>query len=188
MLVAGSTLLEISCHGSYCFVCLFVCFYFLHPSQQVFSHVWTGLPGLSTKQWIKCLAQGHNTMTPLTVRLKQATFRSPVYHSTNWVTALLWNVLYFKFTIIHELGHLGTRDIVIATDFKTCVLKRLLQPLCINISSLPLNLSSCWAEVLVIDDNEQSPPMIVEVVLIWFGRSTRTDIVFLWTETEKLYG
>ena len=35
-----------------------VCFDSLQPSQQFFSHVRTGLPGL-----IKCLAQGHNIRT-----------------------------------------------------------------------------------------------------------------------------
>ena len=39
----------------------------LHLSQQFFSHVGMGLPGLNwsvqcTKQRIKCLAQGHNTV------------------------------------------------------------------------------------------------------------------------------
>ena len=42
---------------------LFVCFDVLHPSQQF---VGTVLPGFNhyTEQHIKCLAQGHNTVTP----------------------------------------------------------------------------------------------------------------------------
>ena len=38
----------------------------LQPSQQFFSHVGTSscLPG---KQWIKCLAQGHNTVPPMSL-------------------------------------------------------------------------------------------------------------------------
>ena len=43
---------------------LFVWFESLCLSQQFFSHAGTGFPGLnSTKQQIKCLAQGHNTVT-----------------------------------------------------------------------------------------------------------------------------
>ena len=36
------------------------------------------LGGTSTKQWIKCLAQGHNIVTPPAVTLEPATLRSPV--------------------------------------------------------------------------------------------------------------
>ena len=63
----------------------------------------------STKQRIKCLAQGHNIVTPPRVRLKPATLPSPVWHSTNWATALRtymdksWNCLkswFFKFQIL----------------------------------------------------------------------------------------
>ena len=53
----------------------------LIPSQQFFSHVRTGLPGLN--QYLaedKCLAQGHNAV--LTARLKPVTPRFPVKHST----------------------------------------------------------------------------------------------------------
>ena len=44
---------------------LFVFFCFLCPSQQFFSHVGMGLPGLNQylKQQIKCLAEGHNIET-----------------------------------------------------------------------------------------------------------------------------
>ena len=35
---------------------------------------------MSTKQRIKCLAQGHNIVTPSAVRLKPATLRSPEQH------------------------------------------------------------------------------------------------------------
>ena len=47
----------------------------LNPSQQFFSHVWmiSCLPG---KHWTKFLAQEHDTVIP--VSLKLATFRSPV--------------------------------------------------------------------------------------------------------------
>ena len=55
-----------------------ICFDDLRPSQQIFSHIGTisCLPGIewdnflsswgsmSTKQPTKCLAQGHNTVTP----------------------------------------------------------------------------------------------------------------------------
>ena len=46
---------------------LFVSIDSLHPNQLFFSHVGTGLPVLnpSTKQKIKCLAQGHNVMPPV---------------------------------------------------------------------------------------------------------------------------
>ena len=56
----------------YLFVCLFVLnFDSLHPSQQFFSHVGTGLPGLnlSTKLRIKCLAQGHKAVPPVRLML-----------------------------------------------------------------------------------------------------------------------
>ena len=44
-------------------ICLFDS---LHPSQQFFSYVGTGLPGLtSTMQGLMCLAQGHNAVTPV---------------------------------------------------------------------------------------------------------------------------
>ena len=43
---------------------LFVCFDSLLPSQQLFSHVGTGLPGLNQYSAAdKQLAQGHNTVT-----------------------------------------------------------------------------------------------------------------------------
>ena len=63
----------------------FVWFDSLHPSQQIFSHVGMGLPQgrTNTKQRIKCLAQGHNTVNPPAVRLKPATLQSPVKCSTN---------------------------------------------------------------------------------------------------------
>ena len=62
-------------------ICLFVCVDSLRPSQQ-FS-VMSGrvfLGRTSTKQRIKCLAQGHITVPP--VRLEPATPRSRVKHST----------------------------------------------------------------------------------------------------------
>ena len=63
---------------------LFVWFDSLSPSHIIFSHVGTVFLGqTSTKQWIKCLAQGHHTVTPPEVRLKLATLQSPVYRSTN---------------------------------------------------------------------------------------------------------
>ena len=41
-----------------------VCFDSYHPSQQFFSHVGTGLPGLNQHLAAdKCIAQGHNTVT-----------------------------------------------------------------------------------------------------------------------------
>ena len=54
----------------------FVCDYALRPSQQFISHVGTisYLPGFtygSSKQMIKCLAEGHKTVYP--VSLKPAT-------------------------------------------------------------------------------------------------------------------
>ena len=56
----------------------------LHPSQQFFSYVGSPrrvcLGGTSTKQGLKCLAQGHNPVPP--VRPEPATFRSRVKHST----------------------------------------------------------------------------------------------------------
>ena len=64
-------------------LCLFVSlFWFLGPSQQVFSHDRTGLSVLNhtIKQRIKCLAQRHNEVP--TVRLEPATPQSRVQHST----------------------------------------------------------------------------------------------------------
>ena len=50
------------------------------PSPTLFRHVGTGLSGLtSTKQRVKCLAQGHNAVPP--VRLETTTPRSQVKHS-----------------------------------------------------------------------------------------------------------
>ena len=65
---------------------LFVCVDTLHPSQQSFSHVGTisCFPGVNqyiSKQRIKCLAQGHNTVPP--ENLKPANLRSQeltLYH------------------------------------------------------------------------------------------------------------
>ena len=59
-----------------------VCDDALCPSQQFFNHVWNlgcfhvFLGGTSIKQWIKCTAQGHNTMT--SASLKLATIGSTV--------------------------------------------------------------------------------------------------------------
>ena len=57
----------------------FFCVDALCPSQQFFSHVGTGLPGLNRylEQRIKCFAQRHNTVTPPTVKLEPATL--PLY-------------------------------------------------------------------------------------------------------------
>ena len=47
--------------------------------SRIFQSCRDGLPGLtSTKQRIKCLDQGHNTVTPPAVRLGLAALRSPV--------------------------------------------------------------------------------------------------------------
>ena len=50
---------------------MFVCFESLCPSQQVFSHVRTVLPGLNqyytTKQRIKCPSQGYYTVPPVSL-------------------------------------------------------------------------------------------------------------------------
>ena len=58
----------------------FVCFGVLHPNQEFFAHVRTisCLPGLNQylKQGIKCLAQEHNTLTPLVVSLKLAALQT----------------------------------------------------------------------------------------------------------------
>ena len=59
------------------------------PSQQFFSHVETisCLSGLNQfKQQIKRLAQGHNTVTPVSLEL--ATPGSPVLNSTKWAIGL----------------------------------------------------------------------------------------------------
>ena len=53
----------------------FVCFDCLCPSQQIFSHVGTGLP---PELRIKCLAQGHNAvplmrLEPTTLDLESST-------------------------------------------------------------------------------------------------------------------
>ena len=59
----------------------FVLFASLHTSKQFFSYVRMSLVGrTSTKQGLICLAQGHNTVTP--VRLEPTTHWSPVKHST----------------------------------------------------------------------------------------------------------
>ena len=54
--------------GALWFVFVFVCsfgFDYLCPSQQFFSYVGTGLPGLTgTKQRITYLAQGHSAVPP----------------------------------------------------------------------------------------------------------------------------
>ena len=55
----------------YSFVCLRWC---ITSQVTIFSHVGT-IRWTSTKQRIKCLAQGHNTVTPLVVRLKPATLQ-----------------------------------------------------------------------------------------------------------------
>ena len=60
------------------FVCLFVWFDSLCPSQQVFSYVVTGWT--STKQGLMCQAQGHNAVT--WVRLKPPAPLSRIKHST----------------------------------------------------------------------------------------------------------
>ena len=62
---------------------MFVCFEALRPSQQFFSHVGTEptLPGFNQYCWVlMCLAQGHNTMTP--VGIEPRTSRFGVRHST----------------------------------------------------------------------------------------------------------
>ena len=56
----------------------FVCVDALLPSQHFFSHVYmiSCLPGLSQyyRQWIKCLVQGHNTVTPVSLQLAKQSF------------------------------------------------------------------------------------------------------------------
>ena len=51
-------------------ICGKFCVDALHPSQQFFNHVGTiPVPTSCTKQWIKCLTQGHNTLTPVSLEL-----------------------------------------------------------------------------------------------------------------------
>ena len=67
-----------SFQSAWAFFCLFRS---QRPSQRFFSHVRTGRTGLTrTKQRIKSLAQGHNTVPP--VRLEPATPQSRVKHPT----------------------------------------------------------------------------------------------------------
>ena len=73
----------------------FICFDSLHPSQQVFSHVRTGLPGLNQYK-VEYLAQGHNPV-PLT-RLKPAVPQFLVKHSTR-TTELLRHVKHSSGTV-----------------------------------------------------------------------------------------
>ena len=49
------------------YYCMFVWFDSLRPSQQFFSDVGKGLPGLNQyyTQRIKCLAKGHNVAPPV---------------------------------------------------------------------------------------------------------------------------
>ena len=71
-------------------------------SSQALYHWATALPSFlgwtSTKQRIKCYAQGNNMATPLTIGLEPATPLSPVLGSTNWATAyslhFLWKSKY----------------------------------------------------------------------------------------------
>ena len=56
------------------FIVSFVCVdAIIHPSRQLFKHVgmFSGLPGLNhyLKQRIKCLAQGHNPVSPVSLEL-----------------------------------------------------------------------------------------------------------------------
>ena len=64
----------------------FIGFYSLRPSQQYFSYVGAGLPGLSqynefNEQGLMCLAHRYNAVMP--VRLEAPTPRSRVKHSIN---------------------------------------------------------------------------------------------------------
>ena len=60
------------------FVCFFVCVEALRPSQQFFRHVGTEttLPGFNQFcRDLTCLAQGHNTMTPVEIEPRTSRFR-----------------------------------------------------------------------------------------------------------------
>ena len=61
------------------------------------------LGGISTKQWIKCLAQGHNTVTPQAVRLELTTIQSPVELSTTANQIL--RTKNCEYLIIHQFKH-----------------------------------------------------------------------------------
>ena len=66
----------------------------------------------STKQQIKCLAQGLDTMT--TVSLQLAILWSPVLHSTKWAPAIcfwsFWTVLFClrSYVPVNSYGHVET--------------------------------------------------------------------------------
>ena len=52
--------------------------------STIFQSSQDGSLGLTiTNQWIKCLAEGHNTVASPAVSLEQATLQSQVYSSTN---------------------------------------------------------------------------------------------------------
>ena len=75
--------------------------WFFKPQSIIFLVMlrWVFLGWNSTKQRIKCLAQGHNTVTLLVVRYEQATLWSPVKYYTNWATALHWYTIVLLFLI-----------------------------------------------------------------------------------------
>ena len=70
--------------------CLFVLMFYAPVKRFPVMSGWFPifLGWTSTKQRIKYLAKGHNTVTPAAVSLELATVWSPVQPSTNWATAL----------------------------------------------------------------------------------------------------
>ena len=95
-------------------VCLFVCLFdlILYITVNNFSAMpgWVFLGLTSTKQEYMCLAQGHNTMTP--VRLEPAAPRSRVKHST---TEPLCSLSYLFVFDMHNCKQHGPDQTVLLT-------------------------------------------------------------------------
>ena len=67
--------------SAYCYQFLFGWYDSLRPSQQFISYVGMGLPATSTKQRVKCLAQGQNAASPVGLKpLDLQTSTLPLSH------------------------------------------------------------------------------------------------------------
>ena len=78
---AGTAGTASHCVGRY--MNMFVCYDYLRPSLQFYSHIGTGWT--STKQMIKCLAQGLTAVPP--ARLEPSISSQALYY---WATAILY--------------------------------------------------------------------------------------------------
>ena len=82
-----------------------------------------------------------------------------------------------KPTVIHQGGHFASGDVIKPSDVEAEILKPLFQAFGIHVASLPGLLLGLAVKILVVDQQKETSPLEVKVVLVRLRRRSRTHLL-----------